>query len=132
MNNNNKLVALWGLTVIGMILHFNYHISGIFYGIDIVKPGSNGVEPVSLIVIRTLFYHLPIVWILLILYVEKRWMNITLLVISVLYFLAHASHLAGEVLGKEKNPSQISLLFVVLIVAGLLAFEHYKVVRKSA
>jgi len=124
MENNHKLIILWGLTIIGMILHFNYHIGGIFYGIDIVKPGYNGKEPNSIFVIRNLFYHLPVIWILVILYAFRRWVKFALLAVSILYFVAHAGHLAGE-LGKERNPSQISLLIIVLIVAGLLVREHF-------
>ncbi len=130
MNLNYKLVVLWGLTIIGMILHFNYHIGGIFYGVDIVKPGYNGKEPAGLIIIRTLFYHLPVLWILFILYIQKRWMNLTLFVLSILYCIAHTIHFIEELLAEEKNGSQISLLFIVLIVAGFLVVEHYKTIRK--
>jgi hypothetical protein len=132
MENKNKLITLWLLTIIGMILHFNYHIGGIFYGVDVVKPGYDGQEPLGVLIIRNTFYHLPILWILVILYAQKEWVKKGLFVLSVLYLLAHTAHFTGEVLNPEKNPSQISLLFVVLVVAATLAFEHFKTIRKKA
>lgn len=129
MTNQIKLITLWTLTVIGMILHFNYHIGEIFYGIDVVREDATGQEPTSVFIIRTLFYHLPMIWIIWILYANKRWMQIALFAISVLYALAHASHLFKEITG-SKNPSQSGLLIVVFIVAILLVIEHWKALKK--
>lgn len=129
MANQTKLITLWGLTIIGMILHFNYHIGELFYGIDVVREDATGEEPVSVLVIRTLFYHLPMLWIVFILYACKRWMYVVLFVISILYALAHASHLFGELTGRL-NPSQTGLLAVVFIISALLAVEHWKAVKK--
>lgn len=126
MNSQSKLITLWGLTIIGMILHFNYHVGQIFYGIDVVRPDATGEETTGVFIIRTAFYHLPIIWILVLLYVKKQWVKWGMFVISSVYALAHASHLFGELTSKETNPSQLSLLTVVFIVAGILAVEHFR------
>lgn len=130
MTNQIKLITLWTLTVIGMILHFNYHIGELFYGIDVVREDATGEEPMSVFVIRTLFYHLPMLWIVWILYACKRWMQVALFAISILYSLAHASHLFGELKG-SLNPSQTGLLSVVFIVSVLLVIEHWRALKKS-
>lgn len=127
----NRLAVLWVLTIIGMVLHFNYQISGIFYGIELQRPGADGTEPMSVLVIRTLFYHLPMVWVVCIVYARQKWVYTVLFGLSVLYSLAHLSHFVGEVTGSERNYSQISLLFVVLAVSVLLVIEHYKAMRKA-
>lgn len=129
MANQTKLITLWGLTIIGMILHFNYHIGELFYGIDVVREDATGEEPVSVFIIRTLFYHLPMLWIVFILYACKRWMYAVLFVISILYALAHASHLFGELTG-SLNPSQTGLLTVVFVLSALLVVEHWKALKK--
>jgi hypothetical protein len=129
LSGKTKQIFLWSLMLTGMILHFNYHISGIFYGIDLVKPGATGEEPSSLLVIRTLFYHLPVVWILLIMYTRSRVADLVLLILSGLYLLAHAFHLAGEFRSEDKNLSQISLLFLVLVLAAALSYEHFRSYR---
>ena len=131
MENKNKLITLWILTIIGMILHFNYHIGEIFYGVDVVKPGYDGKVPNSIFVIRNLFYHLPIVWVLLIIYSKKPWANFTLFLISCAYMLAHLGHLSGELTNEEKDPSQISLLLLVFAIAVILTVEHWKFWKKS-
>ncbi|MEM9023589.1 MAG: hypothetical protein AAGB22_07595 [Bacteroidota bacterium] len=131
MSDQLKLILLWLLTTVGMILHFNYHVSGVFYGIDITTPGADGTVPIGVLVVRTLYYHLPVVWILLLMYVNKPGMNLTLFIISVLYLLSHGAHVAGEVSKAEKDPSQISLLSLVLLVAGMLSVEHFRYWRHN-
>ncbi len=131
METKNILITLWIIIIIGMILHFNYHIGEIFYGIDIVIPESTGVVPVSTFVIRTLFYHLPMLLLLVIIYNKKIWINFIMFLLSCLYFLSHLSHVFGEVMEPEKDMSQISLLVIVLIIAGFLSFEHYRYWKKT-
>ncbi len=131
METKNTLITLWIIIIIGMILHFNYHIGELFYGIDIVIPETTGEVPISTFVIRTLFYHLPILFLLVIIYSKKKWINFIMLLVSCLYFLAHFSHVIGELMEPEKDISQISLLTIVLIVAGILNFEHYRFWKTS-
>lgn len=132
MENQNKLVVLWLLTVIGMILHFNYHIGGIFYGIDVVRPDADGKETTGVLIIRNVFYHLPLLFIVSILYLKSKWFKWKMFILSCLYALAHASHLFGEFRHEEINPSQVSLLSVVFIIAVVLVIEHLKAVRSIA
>ncbi len=126
MDKRNILITLWLLCTIGMILHFNYHIGELFYGIDITKPNANGEVPISVFIIRTIFYHLPFIWILLIMYYDSKFFKITFFIISSLYTLAHLGHFIGEIRNVSPNISQISLLFIVLVTSLLLAFEHFK------
>lgn len=129
--HTNRLAVLWLLTIVGMVLHFNYQVSGIFYGIELLRPGADGTEPMSVLVIRTLFYHLPMVWVVCIMYARQKWVYSVLFGLSVLYCLAHLSHLIGEVTGSERNYSQLSLLLVVFIISLLLTTEHYKAITKA-
>lgn len=126
MENRNKLVTLWLLTIIGMILHFNYHIGGVFYGIDVVRPDANGQETTGVLIIRNAFYHLPMLFVAAILYIRGKWVKWVFFLVSCVYALAHASHLFGELRHETINPSQVSLLAVVFIVSLVLVFEHFK------
>jgi len=126
MKREIRLTTLWMLTIIGMILHFNYHVGELFYGIDIVKPEANGLVPISTFIIRTLFYHFPIVWIVILMFNTKRWVNLILFCISLLYLLAHLMHLTKELMSVNKDPSQISLLGLVFGLSVLLSIEHFK------
>jgi len=119
-----KCIILWFMLIGIMILHFNYHVGEIFYGIDVVRENANGTVPMSTHIIRGIFYHLPIVWILLLLTTNAKALKITLFLLSLVYTFAHGMHLVGEL----KNPdiSQVSLLSLALITSIILNIEHYK------
>jgi len=125
MDKRIILIVLWTLCTIGMILHFNYHVGEIFYGIDIERPNANGIVPVGVFIIRSVFYHIPFVWILLIIYKKSTFWRLALFLISILYALAHFGHFLGEVLNESPSISQLSLLFTVLMTALILVCEHF-------
>jgi len=126
MTTIQKIITLWIITVIGMILHFNYHVGDLFYGIDITVPDAIGVVPNSAHLMRGVFYHLPILWIIIALYIQHKLMRITLFIISFGYTIAHAMHFFGELTNEVKDVSQLSLLGIVLVVSFLLNYEHYR------
>ena len=112
-----------------MILHFNYHIGELFYGIDVVRENADGAVPTGTHLIRNVFYHLPIVWILLLMLTDAKIIRVGLFAISLLYNLSHLMHLIGEM----KNPdlSQGPLLFLTLLVSILLCKEHFKYLKSN-
>jgi hypothetical protein len=132
MKHQIKAVILWIIIIIGMVLHFNYHIGDIFYGIDVVRPEADGIVPNSTHIIRGLFYHLPIIWILMIIYLQHKIVQIILLIISIIYTTAHGMHCFGELSNPKTDVSQLSLLTLVLIVSLLLNFEHFKLLKNES
>ncbi|MGD1947843.1 MAG: hypothetical protein ACFB0A_16665 [Croceivirga sp.] len=125
MDIRTRLVILWLLTLIGMVLHFNYHVGELFYGIDIERPDANGEVPIGVFVIRSIYYHLPMIWMLFIMYGTRSWIRISLFLVAIGYSLSHFAHVIGESLNPERSLSQISLLILVFLLSMLLAFEHY-------
>ncbi|HRO75083.1 MAG TPA: hypothetical protein PLP27_02910 [Crocinitomicaceae bacterium] len=123
---NYKLIVLWLITVVGMILHSNYHTNGFIYEVDVVKKGANGVLPNGLIIIRNVFYHLPIVWILLLMYTNKTLVNLALFVVSIVFSGAHLAHFSGEFKKEHLDFSQIPLLFIMFVISILIVVEQYK------
>ena len=67
LNNPTEVITLWGLLIIAMVLHFNYHVGELFYGIDIKREGADGTIPMRAHIIKNIYYHLPIIWILILL-----------------------------------------------------------------
>jgi len=112
-----------------MMLHFNYHIGELFYGVDITKEGANGTVPIGTHIIRNIFYHLPIVWVIVLILTDAIFIRAALFIISLVYVLSHGLHLAKDL----SNPdlSQTPLLFLSLTIAILLSIEHYKYWRIS-
>ncbi len=129
MKNNYRLIVLWILLVIGMILHFNYHIGGLMYGIDVVGKKADGSIPSSLILIRNIFYHLPMIWVVCLLYCSKKWGFVLFFILSILYLLANAAHLTEELFRVKKDISQITLLTTVFIISFVLSIEHLKAIK---
>jgi len=119
MHNQLRIVLLWILLVICMILHFDYHVSELFYGIDIKKPGANGVIPATIVLIRTAFHFLPVLYSVGLMWWSSQKVRIVNIALSVIYALANAAHFAGEV-KKGDNPSQMILLGVAVLVSVML------------
>ena len=119
-----RCILLWLILVIAMMLHFNYHIGEIFYGIEIVRPEANGTIPIGTHLIRNIFYHLPILWILILLYFNSKIVRLGLFIISIIYTLSHAMHLVGEMTNPDL--SQVPLLTITGGVSILLKREPYK------
>tara|TARA_B100000614_G_C14418123_1_gene440747 strand:- start:56 stop:394 length:339 start_codon:yes stop_codon:yes gene_type:complete len=107
-----------------MMLHFNYHIGELFYGIEITRENADGTVPSGTHIIRNIFYHLPIVWIIVLILTDAKVIRAGLFIISLVYLISHGLHLAKDL----SNPSlsQTPLLFISLILAILLSVEHYK------
>ena len=119
-----KCIIYWLLLVIIMMLHFNYHVGEIFYGIDVARENADGVVPVGTHVIRNIFYHLPVVWIIVLLSYQSNLVRVGLFIISAVYWMSHLMHLVKDL----ANPgfSQTPLLLLALFISTLLTLEHYK------
>ncbi|MDB5271773.1 MAG: hypothetical protein JWO58_140 [Chitinophagaceae bacterium] len=125
-----KLIVLWTLILIGMILHFNYHVSEIFYGIDVTRPGAIGKVPIMAHVIKNIFYHVPLLIILSLLYINSRWYKMAHFILSLAFTLANAEHLLGEFKQDSLDLSQIPLLSIVLVISLLInktSWDYYKI-----
>ncbi|MBX2902900.1 MAG: hypothetical protein KF872_05020 [Chitinophagales bacterium] len=125
MSNQIRVTILWLVLVVCMMLHFDYHVSEIFYGIDVKRSDANGTVPNTIVVIRTLFHFLPLLYVAVLLWLESKLARLLNVVLSGLYLLSHTFHLVGEV-QKFNNPSQIVLLSVTLVLASLLVLASYK------
>jgi hypothetical protein len=113
-----RIFAFWLLLTLCMMLHFDYHVSDIFYGIDVKRPNANGTKPLSLVAIRFVFQILPMLLAVAMLYFQATWFRKLVFGISTLYTLANAAHLAGEL--TEGEPSQLVLLSFTLLLSVLL------------
>jgi len=127
--NPLRCIVLWFILIIAMVLHFNYHVGDLFYGIDMVQSEANGIIPTGTHIIRNIFYHLPIIWILIMLYFDQKRVRLGLFIISIIYSLSHAIHLIGEM--TEPDFSQMPLLSITLAVSLLLTWEHFKYMKSN-
>jgi len=125
-----KCIIYWLLLVIIMMLHFNYHVGEIFYGIDVARENADGIVPVGTHVIRNIFYHLPVVWIIVLLSYQSNLVRVGLFIISVVYWISHLMHLIKDL--ANLGFSQTPLLLLALFVSSLLTLEHYKYLKTKS
>ena len=128
LQNPLRCIIYWMLLVIIMMLHFNYHVGEIFYGIDVAREGANGIIPIGTHIIRNIFYHLPIIWIVILILSDKKVVKIGLFFISIVYLISHLMHLVKDLV--KPDLSQTPLLILALLIAGLLCLEHYNYWKK--
>ena len=132
MNANRSLfriITLWLLLIIGMILHFNYHVGKIFYGIDVVRPGADGTISTMSYILKNVFYHLPMIYILLLLYLEMKWFKLLMFIMSIIYSFYHLYHLIKDIRAGDINWAQFPLLTIVFIISIALvvsSWNYYK------
>ncbi len=113
-----------------MILHFNYHVSKIFYGINVVRPGAEGKIPAMAQLLKTVYYHLPMIYILLLLYFKQKWFRLTMFLISVPYTVSHIFHVIGEfkkpVIDFYAQVPLLSLILIISVVLNIASWNYYK------
>ena len=117
------------MLLIGMILHFNYHVSGIFYGIDVKRPNANGTIPAMAQLLKTVFYLFPMIFIVALLYFKQKWFRLSIFIISLPYTISHVMHVWGEFKKPEIDLAQVPLLSLVLIFSLLLnkaSWDYFK------
>lgn len=127
--HRQRLIVLWLLLLMGMVLHFNYHVGDIFYGIDVVHAGANGKVPFATYWIKTIYYHLPIVLILLLLYVQRKVLRTSMFGLGLLYTVSHAIHLVKEIGARNTTVqafTQINLLLLVLVISLLMNVSSWR------
>lgn len=113
-----QLSLLWLVMVVGMMLHFDYHVSGIFYGIELKRANATGEFPPTIWLIRFVFQLAPMMAVTFLLFFEQQWFRVAHFGVSILYTLAHTSHLIREF--EKPDMSQLNLLSLVLVVSLLL------------
>jgi hypothetical protein len=132
MNTVNPLLrvlVLWIVLLICMMLHFNYHVSKIFYGINVVRPGTDGTIPFMAQVLKNVYYHFPMIFIVALLYLKSKWFKLSLFVISIVYSLSHVVHLRDEFMKPSLDWAQVPLLSLTLVFSVLLnkaSWDYFK------
>lgn len=127
-----RVVVLWLISLIGMILHFNYHVSKIFYGIDVVRPGATGEISAMAHVMKTVYYHFPMMFIVTLLFLKQRWFLLGITAISGVYTISHIAHVVDEITKPKLDWSQIPLLSLVLIFSVILNWASWRYYQEQA
>lgn len=121
---------LWTLLLVGMVLHFNYHVSKIFYVESVMRPGADGTLPPMVYVLRNVFYHLPMLFIVLTLYGKQYWLRGLLFLVSLPYTLAHALHVIDEfnkpTIDWFGQVILLGMLFGLSVLLNVTAWQYWR------
>ena len=135
MNTINPLLrvlVLWLILILCMVLHFNYHVSKIFYGINVVRPGTNGTIPFMAQVLKSVYYHIPMIFVVSLLYFKSYWFRLGMFVVTIPYSLSHIAHLREEFMKPALDMAQVPLLSLTLLFSLMLnkaTWDYFKNIR---
>lgn len=116
--NRSDVGLLWIVLVVGMVLHFNYGVSGLRYGVSIEQPGATGVVPWSNFGIKAVFYVLPLLLAVSCTMPSESRMRTAHFALSILFGIANAMHLATTTMMADDT---LAYAQVVLLAAVLVA-----------
>ena len=125
MKNSTKIIALWGIILIGLIFHSLIEMTPLFFGASIAIPDATGTMPASLGWFSLVFYLIPMICIVEILYLSSAWVKISNLAVSALFLLLNTVHFVEDgIIGQ--NIIQAILLLFVLFSSVLLFVASWK------
>jgi hypothetical protein len=126
MNIQLRTAILWILIIICYFIHGYYHLSELFYGVDIKIPGATGEVPLSSHLFSLLIEILPLSMAVATLFIVKNWFAWANFILAILFGLLNAVHLAETVMGESSDIRQIALLSLVIVINILLISDTNK------
>lgn len=131
MHTTAKIVFYWILIGVCFILHNLLHLSGIYYGKDMLLDDTAGVIPLGVHIFTLLVSVSPFIFTLLFLNFSSKGLLWTALSWSLLFLILNMAHFI-ETIAVEKpfNLSQGILLLFIFIVNVLLAHTLWHSVKQ--
>lgn len=130
MNNINfRIPLLWLLITVGFILHGNYHLSDMFFGIDIKLPNAEGVVPLSAHIFRVVIEISILLFILFSLFKSGKIFYWISFIWAIILGLLNLIHIGETIINDIQNISQIVLLTYIFVVNLVLIAELWKVAK---
>lgn len=130
MNENIlKIALLWLLIAISYSMHSIYHLSELFFGIDIKLPDANGKVPLNIHFFRIATEVFTLLMVVLTIKIKARAYNWFSFIWACLLGILNLVHFVSTFIREPSEISQIALLAFVLAVNVLLAIEIYKAIR---
>lgn len=130
--NHIKVAILWLLIAVCFSLHVIYHLSALFFGVDIKIPDSKGVVPMDAHIFRILVDIFTFLFVILSLYIFNKifyWISFGW---SVLLGILNAYHLFETVTKEWQDYSQVALLTLILAANILLIRELWLLAKSPA
>jgi len=126
MNLRLRTAFLWVLIVFCYLVHGYYHISGLFFGIDVRMPDATGKMPLAMHFFSLLVEILPLGMAVASLYVNRKWFGWANFLLAILFTLLNILHLGETVMQEADDIRQLALLSLVIVINILLVMDTNK------
>lgn len=115
--SRTDVAIVWLVLVLGMVLHFNYGVSGLRYGVPIEQPGATGAVPWSNFWIKSVFYVVPMLMAVACTLRPGQLGRTVHAGVAVLFSVANAMHLATTLMAADDvlPYAQVVLLSAVVV-----------------
>lgn len=124
-----RISLLWLFLAVGYEFHNLYHLSELYYGIDIRLPNVKGEVPLVLHLFRIAVEIITLFLSLLILYVRNKAFAWFAFAWAALLGILNLIHLGQTLYAELGDISQIGLLCFVFVANVFLVIESWKWVR---
>jgi len=130
MNIKVRISFLWLSISVCFLLHSVYHLSELFFGIDIKTPEANGTVPVAAHLFRIVVELGVLIMFLLSLYAKSKSYYVFSYVWAVLLGILNVVHLGGTIVSEFQEYSQLTLLAFIVVVNIFLIIDSNKCWRE--
>ena len=120
MKNQAKIIVLWGIILIGLIIHALIEMMPLFFGQSIAMPDATGTMPDQMAWMMLLFFLLPMVCIVGVLFCSSNWIKITNLLLAALFMLLNLVHFISD--GLIAGSALQSVLLIFVLFSSVLLF----------
>ena len=121
-----KSAILWLFISVGLCMHSVFALDGIFFGVNLQLPDTDGSEPSYMAVMHIVFEVLPLVFALLALFLSSRPFVWVSSVYAWLLCVGNAFHLLSTFGEEPFSLAQIALLSFILAANIMLAIVLWK------
>ncbi len=124
-----KISILWLIILIGLVFHTILHLIPVFYGVDIVKPNSQGVIPLGISLTMGFTFLIPVAIICLCVFFTSKWARVINFIVSLIVALINIAHLSEFFLAKSVDIAQVFVLPALFVISLFLCVISYKWIK---
>jgi hypothetical protein len=129
INNQEKIIALWSVFLLGTVFHTQLALMPLLYGQNVAMSGYNGIMPASHPWLMLGFFVLPIIAIIVTVFNDSRRYRMIHFGLTVFYSVMNLLHVILDLFVTPIEWSQIVLMVIVLIngiFLNIVAFQWMK------
>lgn len=127
MNNQLRVIVLWGLFLLGLTFHSLLEFMPLFFGVNIAMSGATGSMPGWMNWVFLSFYLIPMICITIALFISSKWYKIINLIFAALFTFFNVYHLVEHTSeGMGVQPVLLTYIFIASVLLTLVSYRWLK------